>query len=165
MNIHACLIHLRPSAQFKINANDYNQLEMLDGTEKPALAELQAVEAQVNAAALKAKTAAKRYAVEVAGINFVYRTVPTPVSTSRDTRASMLGAYSSAKEGRWVTAPDTEADFKFGDGKFRPCTAQEVIDIYLAVEAHVKACYAVENKKIDEIDSTGTTDLNTGWPL
>lgn len=41
MNIHACVAYLRPTAQFKVNANDYNQLEMLDGTTKPTLAELE----------------------------------------------------------------------------------------------------------------------------
>lgn len=115
-------------------------------------------------AALKAEVSAKRYVVEVAGINFTYRTAQVPVSTSRESRASMIGLYTAAKEGRWVTAPATEANFKFGDGKFRPATTQEVIDMYVAIEAHVKECYRVEGVKIAEIDATGTTDLNTGWP-
>ena len=114
--------------------------------------------------ALKDKVSAKRYAVETAGINFTYRTVPTPVSTSRETRSSMIGAYTKAKELRWVEAPATEKPFKFGDGKFRVATTQEVINIYLAVEAHVDACYVVEKDKLAEIDATGTTDINTGWP-
>lgn len=118
----------------------------------------------VSAASLKAKVSAKRYDVEVAGINFSYRTVPTPVSTSRESRASMLGIYNAAKEGRWVTAPATEASFKFADGVFRLTTTQEVIDMYVAIEAHVKECYRVEGVKIAEIDATGTTDINTGWP-
>lgn len=113
---------------------------------------------------LKAKVSAKRYAVETAGIDFTYRTVPTPVSTSRESRASMLGLYNAAKEGRWVTFPETENDFKFLDGKFRKATIQEVIDIYIAVEAHIKACYAAETLKLAEIEATGTTDINTGWP-
>lgn len=112
----------------------------------------------------KADVSAKRYAIEVAGINFTYRTVPTSVSTTRETRASMLGAYNSAKEGRWAVEPATETDFKFGDGVFRPATAQEVIDIYIAVERHVKACYDTEGQKFAEIDATGTTDLDTNWP-
>lgn len=114
--------------------------------------------------ALKAQVSAKRYAVEVAGINFTYRTVSVPVSTSRESRSSILGLYNAAQEGRWATAPATENDFKFLDGKFRSTTAQEVIDIYIAVETHVKACYAVETLKLAEIDATGTTDINTGWP-
>lgn len=113
---------------------------------------------------LKDKVSAKRYDVETAGINFTYRTVATPVNTARETRASMIGAYTKAKELRWVEAPATEKPFKFGDGVFRPATTQEVIDIYLAVEAHVDACYAVETQKLSEIDATGTTDVNTGWP-
>lgn len=118
----------------------------------------------VNKQSLKDNVSAKRYAVETAGINFTYRTVPTPVSTSRETRASMIGAHTKAKEGRWVEAPATEKPFKFGDGKFRPVTTQEVIDIYRAVESHVDTCYAVEARKLAEIDATGTTDINTGWP-
>ena len=129
----------------------------------PNEADLIAAETSANRIALRAVVSAKRYAVEVAGINFTHRTVPTPVSTSRDTRASMIGAYTKAKEGRWVAAPATEKPFKFGDGKFRPATTQEVIDIYLAVELHVDVCYNVEAKKLAEIDATGTTDINTGW--
>ena len=113
---------------------------------------------------LKAKVSVKRYDVEVAGINFTYRTIQVPVSTSRETRASMIGAYTKANEGRWVESPATEKPFKFGDGKFRPATTQEVINIYRAVESHVDVCYAVEAKKLAEIDATGTTDINTGWP-
>lgn len=113
---------------------------------------------------LKARVSAKRYAVEIAGINFTYRTVPTPVSTSRETRASMIGVYTKANEGRWVEAPATENPFKFGDDKFRPATTQEVLDIYRAVETHVDVCYAIEAKKLAEIDATGTTNIDTGWP-
>lgn len=113
---------------------------------------------------IKAKVFAKRYAVETAGINFTYRTAQVPVFTSRESRASMIGLYSAAKDGRWVTAPATEAMFKFGDGVFRPVTTQEVIDMYVAIESHVKECFRVESVKIAEIDATGTTDLNTGWP-
>lgn len=123
-----------------------------------------AIDANTAKTILKAKVSAKRYEVEVAGINFTYSAVPTPVSTSRESRASLLGAYNSAKEGRWVTTPATEADFKFGDGKFRPCTAQEVIDIYIVVEKHIQECYGVEATKLAEIDATGTTDVETGWP-
>ncbi len=132
--------------------------------QQPSPAQLEADAAEYALRDKKNSLAAKRYAVEVAGINFTYRTVPTPVSTSRETRASMIGAYTKAVEGRWVEAPATEKPFKFGDGVFRVATTQEVINIYRAVEVHVDACYAVEAQKMAEIDATGTTDLETGWP-
>ena len=42
IDIAACMTIVRPGAQSKCNANDYNQLSMLDGTVKPTLAELEA---------------------------------------------------------------------------------------------------------------------------
>jgi hypothetical protein len=33
-----------------------------------------------------------------------------------------------------------------------------------ALALEQKACYAAETLKLAEVDATGTTDINTGWP-
>ncbi len=68
---------------------------------------------------LKAKVSAKRYDVEVAGINFTYRTVQVPISTSRDSQAKIDAARNMVKDSAWVN----DTMWKCLDGKFRPMTS------------------------------------------
>ena len=109
---------------------------------------------------LKAEVSAKRYDVEVAAINFTYRTAQVPISTSRDSQAKLDAARNIVKDTAWVDG----TNWKCADGKFRPMTSAEVLDMVNAVRVHILACYDTEAQKFAEIDATGTTDLNTGWP-
>lgn len=160
MDIAACMAVVRPTGEYTCNANDYNQLVMLDGTLKPTLFELQAAEMDANKAKLKAKVGAKRYAVEVAGINFTYRTVPIPVSTARASQEKIDAARNMVRDSAWVDG----SNWKFADGVFRPMTAVEITAMCDAVRTHIKACFENEAVKFAEINATGTTDVNTGWP-
>ena len=108
----------------------------------------------------KAKVSAKRYAVETAGINFTYRTVPVPVSTARTSQEKIDAARNMVRDTAWVDG----SNWKFADGVFRPMTATEITDMCTAVRIHIKACFDNEATKFAEINATGTTDVNTGWP-
>lgn len=109
---------------------------------------------------LKANVSAKYYGVEVAGINFTYRTIQVPVSTSRDSQAAIDSARNMVRDNEWVD----NSPFLFADGVFRPVTSAEIVAICTAVRSHVKACRSVEADKFQEINATGTTDVNAGWP-
>src|SRR3990167_11163136 len=65
---------------------------------------------------LKAEVSAKRYDVEVAAINFTYRTAQVPISTSRDSQAKLDAARNIVKDTAWVDG----TNWKCADGKFRP---------------------------------------------
>ena len=108
----------------------------------------------------KADVSAKRYAVETAGINFTYRTVPVPVSTARASQEKIDAARNMVRDTAWVDG----SNWKFADGVFRPMTATEITDMCTAVRIHIKACFDNEATKFAEINATGTTDVTTGWP-
>lgn len=105
---------------------------------------------------LKIALTARRYEKETGGILWN----GWPVKTTLDSKGRILGAYNRAKEARW--APGEE--FIFADGAPRVLTAADMIALYIAVENHVQACFGVYAAKIKEIDATGTTNLETGWP-
>lgn len=109
---------------------------------------------------LKANVSAKRYTVETAGINFTYRTAQVPVSTARPSQEKIDAARNMVRDTAWVDG----SNWKFADGVFRPMTATEITDMCTAVRIHIKACFDNEKTKFDEINATGTTDINTGWP-
>lgn len=113
----------------------------------------------------KAEVSAKRYAVETAGINFTYRTATVPVSTSRDSQIAIDIARNRVRDNQWAGGVvGGEEQFKFADGVFRPATSTEITEISTAVRGHKKSCMDNEKTKFDEINATGTTDVNTGWP-
>lgn len=55
-------------------------------------------------------------------------------------------------------------NWKLADGTFKVYTVQEFKKIYQFVAKYRNDCFGVESAKLDEINATGTTDLETGWP-
>lgn len=108
---------------------------------------------------LKAAVAAKRYERETAGITWtgiVGQNIP--IATDRDSEYLIHASYTAAKDfnmGR---------DWKGSDGNFYTMTAAQVMSMATSVLAYINECRALEKTKCAEIDSTGTTDINTGWP-
>lgn len=145
-------VALRPS-KFHVFSANWNTDPM-----NPAVCWV--LDTNLQKADLKQQVSAKRYDVEVAGVNFTYRTVQVPISTSRDSQAKIDAARNMVKDTVWVE----NASWKCLDGVFRPMTSAEVLDMVAAVRLHIKATYDVEATKFAEIDATGTTDISTGWP-
>lgn len=66
MNIPLILNYLRPNEQWSLDGNDYDGLIWLDETEKPTLAEIEAIADEAQAAyqaAIEAKAAARQSAL------------------------------------------------------------------------------------------------------
>lgn len=115
-------------------------------------------EAQQQKAALKAYAAAKRWAVETAGITVDGATI----ATDRDSQNMISGAYA------YVTASKaTEVEFKAVSG-WITLTADQITAIALAVGAHVQGCFATEKAVDAEIDAGTITDAagvdGASWP-
>lgn len=55
-------------------------------------------------------------------------------------------------------------NWKLADGTFKVYTVQEFKKVYQFVAKYRNDCFGVELTKLDEINATGTTDLETGWP-
>ena len=152
---------LRPGASFSLNGDSYGGIIWHDTVQtKPSQAEVDAARADIEKDILKQKVSAKRYDVETAGINFTYRTVSVPVSTARASQDKIDAARNMVRDNAWVDG----SVWKFADNVFRPMTAAEITDMCTAVRTHIKACFDNEKSKFDEINATGTTDVNTGWP-
>ena len=161
MDITRALHIIRPGAAWSLDGNTYAGLTWLDQVQaKPTEAEILAADSQVSAKGLKDKVSAKRYEVEVAGINFTYRTATVPVSTTRPSQEKIDSARNMVRDNAWVD----NSNWKFADGVFRPMTAVEITAMCDAVRTHIKACFDNEATKFAEINATGTTDVNTGWP-
>lgn len=160
MNIPKILNAIRPSASWSCSGT-YATLVWHDTVQtKPTLTEIEAAATEANKSDLKDGISAKRYAVEVAGINFSYRTVQVPVSTAYASQGKIDAARNMVRDAAWVDG----SNWKFADGVFRPMTAAEITDMCTAARNHIKACFDNEKTKFDEIDATGTTDISTGWP-
>lgn len=55
-------------------------------------------------------------------------------------------------------------NWKLADGTFKVYTVQEFKRVYQFVAKYRNDCFDVESTKLDEINATGTTDLESGWP-
>lgn len=55
-------------------------------------------------------------------------------------------------------------NWKLADGTFKVYTVQEFKKVYQFVAKYRNDCFGVEREKLDEINETGETDLETGWP-
>jgi hypothetical protein len=98
--------------------------------------------------AKKAALAAKRYEVEIGGIEIA----GAKVKTDRESQASLTGAYTSLKEGML-----TSIDWKTEDGwvtlDLESCEA-----IAQAVAVHVQACFTQEKELSALIDAAQTVE-------
>lgn len=104
---------------------------------------------------LKKQLAAKRYDVEVSGTTWN----GFPVFTDRESQGKITAAFVLASAG--VRAESS--NWKFADGVARPMTNAQIVELTGAVAYHVQHAFDVEATKADEIDATGTTDIDTGW--
>lgn len=106
-----------------------------DTAGQESLAELQAVLARDGmSASLEAYAAARRYAVETAGITVA----GMAIRTDRDSQAMISGAFNLAQ-----AKPEAKVLFKGANG-FVPLDAAAIQIVATAVGEHVQACFAKE---------------------
>lgn len=55
-------------------------------------------------------------------------------------------------------------NWKLADGTFKVYTVQEFKKVYQFVAKYRNDCFGVEREKLNEINETGNTDLEIGWP-
>lgn len=122
---------------------------------------------EVALAAAYAAVAAKRFAVEVAGLRFGEMTIPTDREV---TQPRVEGAAAKAK-----ADPDFQVvDWKLGPGVFVTLDNATLIALGEAMTAHVQGCFSREatiskllssKKKAETIRTTLDAELNRGWPV
>lgn len=114
------------------------------------------VERTLTSSELKLKLASVRYSHEIAGTLYT----GLPIDTDRESQFKAQAAYTLARDGYWAVG----GSWKLKNGVMVVFTAPQVIAMALTVAAYVQACFDVEATKIAQINSTGTTNLETGWP-
>jgi len=113
-----------------------------------------------NRDAKKAALAAKRYEVEIGGIEIA----GAKVKTDRESQASLTGAYTSLQAGLL-----TGIDWKAEDG-WMTLDLEACGQIAQAVAVHVQACFTHEKELAALIDAAETVedlkaiDIGSGWP-
>jgi len=105
---------------------------------------------------LIAAIAARRWQAETAGITVS----GTAIDTGRDSQALITGAAVSA-----MLDPNYSVRWKTPTG-FIDLQGQQIIDMAMAVRAHVQACFDREEALLDELADGAFTEamLEEGWP-
>jgi hypothetical protein len=84
------------------------------------------------------------------------------VYTDRESQLKVTAAYTLAKDGLWTNG----SCWKFGYGKFKSMTAQDIINMTMAVVGYVQTCFQTESALADQIDqATSKAEAETWqWP-
>ncbi|MBF0121172.1 MAG: DUF4376 domain-containing protein [Desulfobacterales bacterium] len=98
-------------------------------------------------AGIKKRLAAKRWQVETQGIKWNGHVV----DTSRESQAKISNVYLTRDRFASLT-------WKFKDG-FSTITADDISQIYAIMINHVQTCFAIEQQKIEMIDSLSEEEL------
>lgn len=91
----------------------------------------------------------KRWAKEIGGIQWGGHAI----HTDRESQSKIIAAYVASRDGvrsepsQWKT-----------QGGFVTITNADVIDLALAVQAHIQACYDSEKTMVEQIDGCGTLE-------
>ncbi len=114
----------------------------------------------------KARLADFRYNHEVSGFYWTYVDANNPeitdqvfVYTDRESQLKVTAAYTLAKDGLWANG----SCWKFGYGKFKNMTAQDIINMTLAVVSYVQTCFQTESALASQVDQATSKAEAEAW--